>query len=261
MFSGWHKCLGARLPRIFQINGTVFKNELCSRDCAWVTCFLRRFAVYGRGSAAELAVESWSSVLHVTLWRRHLQNLSFKVVLSGGTAMIQGTNEHVANDLTELFLQLENEEVAASPERKYSLMSRRIHLVLCLHFPAKRKSTSNLAQQCPQQCFKAYHRMLTLSVAWYTSIVHRNIHLVFSPALSSRGGFRLEGTTNRGPSLFVPQSCMVHVDVRHTFLSHAVETRLVCYRRLLAMQVWPGQHGLQLGCPCCRNSCTKAKQL
>ena len=117
-----------------------------------VTCFFRRFAVYGRGSAAELAVKSWSSVLHVTLWRRHLQNLSLKVVLSGGTAtmgwvnawrqnrqrgtdmcaivvftggtaMIQGINEHVANDLTELFPQLENKEVAASPERKYSLMS------------------------------------------------------------------------------------------------------------------------------------------
>ena len=146
-----------------------------------VTCFLRRFAVYGRGSAAELAVESWSSG---ALWRlacchtatigawRHLQNLSVKVVLSGGTAMIQGINEHVANDLTELFPQLENKEVAASPERKYSLMSRRIHLVLCLHFPSRRKSTSNLAQQCPQKCFKVYDRMLTLSVAWYTSVTY-----------------------------------------------------------------------------------------
>ena len=42
---------------------------------------------------------------------------------TGGTAMIQGINEYVANDLTELFPQLENKEVAASPERKYSLMS------------------------------------------------------------------------------------------------------------------------------------------
>ena len=29
------------------------------------------------------------------------------------------------------------------------------------------------------------------------------------PALSSRGGFRREGATNRGPSFFGPQTCMV----------------------------------------------------
>ena len=52
--------------------------------------------------------------------------------------------------------------------------------MLCLHFPARRKSTSNLAQQCPQKCVKAYHRMLTFSVAWYTSTLHRNIYLGFS---------------------------------------------------------------------------------
>ena len=34
-----------------------------------------------------------------------------------------GMGERVANDLTELFPQLEYKEVAASPERKYSLMS------------------------------------------------------------------------------------------------------------------------------------------
>ena len=72
------------------------------------------------------------------------------------------------------------------------------------------------------------------------------------PALSSRGDFRREGTTNRAPSFFGPQTCMVHVDVRHTCVFHSVQTRLVCYRRLLAMEVWPGQHGLLQGCPGCR---------
>ena len=41
---------------------------------------------------------------------------------------------------------------------------------------------------------------------------------------------------------------MVHVDVRHTCVFHSVQTRLVCYRLLLAMQVWPRQHELPQGC-------------
>ena len=54
-------------------------------------------------------------------WRP--SHLFASVVFTGGTGMIQGISEHVANDLTELFPQLENKEVAASPERKYSLVS------------------------------------------------------------------------------------------------------------------------------------------
>ena len=110
---------------------------LFPRLCTGVTCAASRFAIYDRGGASEPAVERRNTALHVTHtpWRRHPQNLSFEVALSGGTtlgqgmgervasepttwrpshlcaivvftggtAMIQGINEHVANDLTELF--------------------------------------------------------------------------------------------------------------------------------------------------------------
>ena len=64
--SGWHQCLGAMLPRIFQISGTVFKNKLVPAIVYGATCVLRRFAIYDRGGASEPAVDRRSTALHVT---------------------------------------------------------------------------------------------------------------------------------------------------------------------------------------------------
>ena len=44
-------------------------------------------------------VGAQSCMLH-TPWRRHPQNLSFEVALSGGTTMRKGTGERVANEPT-----------------------------------------------------------------------------------------------------------------------------------------------------------------
>ena len=137
-------------PRCHEFFGSMArssKTNLVPAIVHGVTCFPPRFAVYRRGSAAELAVESWTLAATsaelvfqgcVVRWYRHHgmgervanepttwrpSDLCAIVVFTSGTAMIQGINEHVANDLTELFPQLENKEVAASPERKYSLMS------------------------------------------------------------------------------------------------------------------------------------------
>ena len=145
---------GRHVATNFPVNGTVFRNELCSRDCArsdmlpskvrrlWTRqcCGAGRRKLELSLACCTLAATSAELVCQgcVVLWHRHHgmgervanepttwrpSHMCASDVFTGGTAMIQGMGEHVANDLTELFPQLENKEVAASPERKYSLMS------------------------------------------------------------------------------------------------------------------------------------------
>ena len=77
------------------------------------------------------------------------------------------------------------------------------------------------------------------------------------PALSSRGGFRREGATNRGPSFLVP-SLAWYMWTSATLVSFILFKLVLsvkdCFLRCKCGRESMGSHR-------CRNSCTKAKQL
>ena len=118
--------------------------------------------------------------------------------------MIQGINEHVANDLTELFPQLGN-------KRLLLRQSESIHLCLdgsilcyaCIFQPegrvrriwpsSVRRSTSRLTIVCLRSVLHGTHQFKKMKDP--SGLL---------PALSSSGGSRRESTTNWGPSLFGP---------------------------------------------------------
>ena len=137
-------------------------------------------------------------MLH-TPWRRHLQNLSLKVVLSGGTAMIQGTNEHVANDLAEMFPQLENQGLCFDTAKVFTYVLTDLSCAV----PALSSQKEKYAESGPAVSAKVIQGSSPYTYA-QCCMVHISYFLKdqfgLLSALSSRGDFRWEGTTNRGPS-------------------------------------------------------------
>ena len=128
---------------------------------------------------------------------------------------IQGNNEHVANDLRELFPQLENQGLRFDRAKVFTCVLTDPSCAV----PALSSQKEEYAESGPAVSAEVLQGFPSYAHAQCCMVHITHILKVLSgllPALSIRGGFRREGTTNRDPSLFGPQSCMEHVDFRHT---------------------------------------------